>query len=553
MPNCNQCKSSFEITDEDKKFLKKVDMPDPTMCFDCRLQRKMAFYNRYKLYKNKCTLTGKSVTSIYSPDKPFKIYNTRHWYSDEWDPMDYGRDLDFNRPFFEQFRELMLDVPQNTLAMLGDNINSDYTNDSYKLKDCYLISDGEQAEGSFYGQSFLGIKNCVDFFFLNQSELCYEVISCHNCHNIKYSRFCKNCSSSWFLKDCISCKNCFGCVNLHQKEYCIFNKQYTKEEYEKFMSEFQSGNYNSIYQIRKKTEELYLTQPVKVTRGVQNINVVGDSLNNCEDVYNCFDCNDLRDCRYCTDCLMPAKDCMDIHVWGDGMERCYNSELIGAGAMDVFMSCYVILGVSNIYYSYWCSRNCKNLFGCIGLKHKEYCIFNKQYTKEEYEELIPKIIEHMKSTKEWGEFFPPEISPFGYNETLAQDYFPLTKDAVQSKGWQWCDFKSEIKADKTIPSDRLPDDIKDVPDDILNWAIVCEITNKPFKIVAQELDFYREHNLPIPRRHPDQRHLDRLSLKQPYKLFDRKCDKCSSAMQTTYASDRPEKVYCEECYLKTVY
>jgi hypothetical protein len=28
---------------------------------------------------------------------------------------------------------------------------------------------------------------------------------------------------------------------------------------------------------------------------------------------------------------------------------------------------------------------------------KEYCILNKQYTKEEYEILVPKIIEHMKT------------------------------------------------------------------------------------------------------------------------------------------------------------
>jgi len=60
----------------------------------------------------------------------------------------------------------------------------------------------------------------------------------------------------------------------------------------------------------------------------------------------------------------------------------------------------------------------------------------------------------------------------------------------------------------------------------LNWAIECEITKKPFKIIREELEFYRKHNLPIPRRHPDQRHLDRMKLRNPRKLFMRKCDKC---------------------------
>ena len=524
------------------------------MCFDCRLQRRMAFYNRRKLYKRKCDLTGKPIISIFSPDKPFKAYKTRVWYSDKWDPMDYGREFDFNRPFFEQFRELLLDVPQNALAVLGDNVNSEYTNDNYKLKNCYLIFDGEEAENAYYGETFVGLKDCMDFLFLmDQSELCFECTVCFNCYNLKYSCFCKNCSDSWFLKDCIGCKHCFGCVNLHQKKYHIFNEPKTKEEYEKFLSEFQSGHYSAVQEMKKKAEEFYITQPVKATRGVQNINVIGDNLNNCKNSFYSYDCNDLQDCRYCTDCLMGGKDSMDIHVWGDGMERCYNSCVIGVGAINVHMSCYVALGASDVYYSYWCTRNCKNIFGCIGLKHKEYCVLNKQYTKEEYEELVPKIIEHMKRTGEWGEFFPPEISPFGYNETLAQDYFPLKKEEATSKGWQWCDFEPEVKADSTIPVDRLPDDIKDVPDDILNWAIVCEVTGKPFKIISQELEFYRKHNLPVPHRHPDQRHWDRMKLKNPYQLWKRECAKCGTDIQTTYSPDRPEKVYCEECYLKAVY
>jgi len=78
--------------------------------------------------------------------------------------------------------------------------------------------------------------------------------------------------------------------------------------------------------------------------------------------------------------------------------------------------------------------------------------------------------------------------------------------------------------DKIIPANKLPENIADIPDDILNWAIECEITKKPFRIIKEELEFYRKHNLPIPRRHPDQRHLDRMSLRNPRKLFERICD-----------------------------
>lgn len=64
--------------------------------------------------------------------------------------------------------------------------------------------------------------------------------------------------------------------------------------------------------------------------------------------------------------------------------------------------------------------------------------------------------------------------------------------------------------EKTIKASLLPEDITNIPDDILNWAIECEVTKKPFRIVKPELEFYRKHNLQIPHRHPDQRYIDRL-------------------------------------------
>jgi hypothetical protein len=38
----------------------------------------------------------------------------------------------------------------------------------------------------------------------------------------------------------------------------------------------------------------------------------------------------------------------------------------------------------------------------------------------------------MRSTGEWGEFFPHELSPFGYDETVAQEYFPMTEEEVKN-------------------------------------------------------------------------------------------------------------------------
>jgi hypothetical protein len=134
---------------------------------------------------------------------------------------------------------------------------------------------------------------------------------------------------------------------------------------------------------------------------------------------------------------------------------------------------------------------------------------------------------------------------------LANAWFPLSKDNALKNNFNWSLYEAPFpKVEKIIPASMLPDNISQIPDDILNWAVKCEITNKPFKIIKQELDFYRKHNLPIPRRHPDQRHLDRMAQRNPRKLYDRKCDKCSNNIKTTYSQDRSEIVYCEVCFNK---
>jgi len=131
----------------------------------------------------------------------------------------------------------------------------------------------------------------------------------------------------------------------------------------------------------------------------------------------------------------------------------------------------------------------------------------------------------------------------------------MEKQEVVARGWNWSDFETPLATNiKKIPARRLPDKIEDIPDDILNWAIEGEATGKPFKIAPQELKFYRRKGLPIPRREPRQRFLDRLSKRNPSKLYERVCDFCEKRkIRTTYAPDRPEKVYCDECFLKTVY
>jgi Zn ribbon nucleic-acid-binding protein len=180
----------------------------------------------------------------------------------------------------------------------------------------------------------------------------------------------------------------------------------------------------------------------------------------------------------------------------------------------------------------------------------KYSILNKQYTKEEYEKLVPTIIEHMKQNNEWGEFPASQFSFFGYNETVAQEYFPLTWEQVLAKGWKW---KDEDPKEYLPQNFQIPDSINAVLEDVAKEILTCEQCGKNYKIIPEELKFYKKMMLPVPRKCSTCRHMDRLKCRAPSKLWKSICAKCGIHMKSAYAPDRPEIVYCENCYLKAVY
>jgi len=281
----------------------------------------------------------------------------------------------------------------------------------------------------------------------------------------------------------------------------------------------------------------------------QSESVTGDHISQCKDTRDSYYMFQSQECAYCYDCgdLKSSMDALEPYHG----ELQYETHACNLG--------YGLCGVSksyeckNVHYSEYCF-SCSDCFGCFGLRAKKHCIFNRQYTQEDYERLVPKIIEHMKKFAEWGEFFPAASTVFGYNETAAQDYYPLTQKEVLRRGWRWKKEEDDVpKVSRTISASQLPAHITDVPDDILNWAITCKITGRPFKLVKPELELYRKLKLPVPHLHPDERHRRRMALRNPRHLWVRTCMKCGKGIETTYAPERPEIVYCEECYLKEVY
>ena len=524
---------------------KRYDIPPPSLCPACRQQRRCAFRNERKLYHRKCDGTGRQMISIYSPDKPFTIYDQEYWWGDEWDPRDFEREYDFSRPFFEQFRELQLRVPRVSLFTLNAE-NSEYTNHGVYNKDCYMCFNTGYCQNTLYSGGFM-IKStdCCDCTNVKESELLHSCIDCETCYHSRDLIQCRNCRDSAFLYDCVGCCDCFLCTNLRQKQYCIENDQLTKEEYEKRMNELDLGSHTQYSMIQKRFDELIRSHAYhQALRQRNSEGCIGNFINGSQNAYWSFDILDSQDLRYCYD-AWNNKDCMDTYQSMDKAELQYEGHASSTSVQAAF--CNISHENNDIYYTDLCF-NSHHLFGCVGMKRSEYCILNKQYSKEEYEELVPRIIEHMMETKEYGEFFPVELSPCAYNETLAQEYFPLSKEDAVKREWQWFD-EEEKQSQYMGPPYEIPDSIADIDDEICDHILSCQETGRPFKLIAQELKYYREHGIPIPRLCPDERHRQRLRKRNPRTLFSRECAKCNAKIFSTYDPQKPEIVFCESCYL----
>ncbi len=558
--SCQNCKVAFPIEPDDFAFYEMMQVPAPTFCPDCRLQRRLIFRNEHFLYKVKSASTGKEIFSMHPPEAQLKVYENDIWYSDQWNATIYGRDYDFSRPFFEQLKDLFHETPILALSVIRGT-NSNYSNNYDGYKNCYLCFNGNFCEDCMYSVTLSHSKNSLDLAACSKCENCYESFWLESCTNCFFSVQCSDSYNLWFSKNCVGCNDCFGCVNLRNKKYHIFNQPFTKEDYEKKLQEFCLGSFVSIKKCNQQARELWMSHPNKYMQGLKNTNVTGDYIYNSKNTKDSFLVREAENVRFTSYIeLGPLQNCYDYTVWGNGAELVYETINSGLGAYNVKFSDECWPEVRNAEYSLFCQSS-SDIFGCVSMRNKHYAILNKEYSKEDFEQLRKKIIEHIGS--DYGEFFPPMMSPYAYNQTPAHEHFPLTKDEAERRGCFWKE--SEDRGYSiTKKSSELPDAISELPDDITNEIIMCQAweeneeqakshnCTKAFRITPQELIFYRRYNLPLPRKCFYSRHHDRLKNRNPFKLWDRTCMKCEAPVQTSYAPDRPEIVYCEKCYQQEV-
>ncbi len=555
---CSLTGQPFEVTPAEATLRKRVsptiggrvyEWPTPTLCPEERQRRRLLFRNERHLYRNRSAISGAPLISSYSPDKKLKVVSRDEWL--QIDNTQFGRPFDFNKTFFEQFGPLLAETYKPNVIQDGEMLNSEFCHFAGWSKNCYLLFDSGKNEDCSYGALFLYSRSSMDCFYAVECELCYDCVKVHNSYALRHSQFSSNCSFSAYLTDCIGCTNCLCCANLHNKEYYAFNKPVGKAEFDRLWSEFCSGSFAKSQELAARYERFLKTVPRRALRNVSSVDATGDMLASCVSIIESYNLSNSKDCAHCHDCI-EMEECLDVSMFGEGMIAGYELSACGgargkAGVSNCACSCYVFYGGYNIFYSIGCHQNCRELFGCSELNRKEFCILNRQYSPSEYETLLPRIVEHMEKTGEWGQFFPPSLSPYGYNESVAQEFLPLTQDEARALGLNWSEYIPPAPAvAETVEASALPDaGSASLHSDA---GIICARTGKLFRLTQQEREFYDRCGLPLPRLHPEERQRARSLRFNRRKLRAARCSKTGRAIVTTLSADVEAPVYSDEAY-----
>lgn len=568
--SCQECQTEFTIYDRDLQYYAALDVPPPDTCPLCRHILRNANLNERNIYQRTCDKCKQPTFSVYSKDKPFTVYCRKCWWQDDWDPLIYGQDIDWSRPFFEQFAELRAKVPRIAMGNDADSVNSDFCTCCWRLKNCYLVSDAVDDEDCMYSNGLYQSKDCIDCSYVAEhSQLCYECVFVRDSYNLRYSRNSTKCRDSAFLLDCVGVSNSFMCVGMRTVQYCYKNKPLSKEEYEQVIAKYNLGSRESVRKYQKEFEEFANTIPRRFYQGVRNEDSDGDQINNTKSVHHSFQTWSAEQCSYLYG-TFDAKNCYDMMVWGETAELCYEGQTVGGQVYKILFSIDVWGGRENTYCD-TCINGAQFCFGCISLKKETHCILNKAYTAKKYERLKAKLIEHMKETGEWGRFFPKALALYSYNESFAQSFVPLTKEQALAQGWTWQDNLPGTFGKETDPAGP-PDDISDCTDNstevssaesVTKKIYACADCQRNYKVISEELTLYAQLGIPLPDRCPSCRFSARMRHVPPFQLWKRQCmciiqehnhaALCPEQFQTAYSPKRPETVYCAICYNKVVY
>lgn len=548
------CEGEFEITKEDIEFLKMLRVPAPNFCPTCRRIRRLVHMNMYQLFKRSCNAPehNEKMISTFSEECPFLVYDYKYFISDEFDPFSFGRNYNEGESPMQTLFNLRKEFPMPSMLNRDpSSVNCEYTMGGRDNKNCYYTSGCYSVEDAWYTGMANKSRNIMDSRGIRDSEILYECLFSDAIYKSSYIYFSSSCTDSMFLFDCRNCTNCFGCVNLRNAKYCVYNKQFSKEDYEEFMQSILPLTRDFLEKTKKEFWSLIKTLPMNGPRNVSSDNVSGVNIINSKNLFDVVESQGSENVRH-ADGVLSHNSSMDLLFSGGKSSFLYSTCNIGSQSTRVkfSVSCKFCSDCEFIFNS----KNLTNCFMCFGLQNKSYCILNKQYEKEEYYKLVDKIKTEMLKVGEYEDGLGLEFSAQSYNSSIGQIALPLTDEQIiKLGGYVSKDPEINLEGINIMEDKEVPQTIDEVDDNIVDKAIVCEITGRPFRIVASELAFLRRMGMPLPVVHPMIRMRDRIAMSPNGRKYKTVCMKCNKNIETIFNPKDGYIQYCEKCYQQEVY
>ncbi len=547
---CELTGEKWQLTDEEIGWYRHFNVPPSTLSQRTRWMFLTHFGTGFQWWWNKHFDTGEPVLSFHHPSSGVRVLPDKEWFSRDFSNI--NADWSSDGSFFDQINALRLRVPLPATSTLTPDENS-ISLVSIGNKDSFFVLGCKGVRG-YYSSLVQESEDYADSIASRNVTHGYNIIHCDRMFNCKFARDSYDCIDCDFIFDCKNCKNCFGASNQRNKKYLWFNEPMSKEEWEKRRKEVDLGCRSQLELHSAAFDQLLLEDsvwPEAFNEGA--IDSIGDYLWNC------------TDCRYC---FLMANNSVHNFWCAWGINANGNAFCAGPlNAMDCYM-CNVPGYSAKTKFSWKCAQcdsveysincfNCKNCFGCVGLQRKEFHIFNKPFSEDEYWKKLDEIKCDMLDRGEYGRFFPLSFAsahtrlggavintlynPDDLIKWGAMDFEPCSSGA--------CGFE-----EKDVTSMRQREDVPDcigaMGDEWVGASVYDPEAKRRYTFLRPELEFYRQERVPAPTTHFTTRISNLYYVMQSPVFEERVCDKCGTSFTTTVNVTYPNrKIFCRTCYL----
>ena len=535
------------LTSEDIERYRAWGVPPPVYSPTIRMKELAGWGAGIDLWWKPHHLTSKPILSGVHPDAPVPVMFDQEWFSKDWG-IEHSREADPSRQTFDIIGELFRAVPYPALSSHGStNVVGCGIVDSV---DCYMIFGTFRSRDAWYAVRNTDCERVMDNAFLLRCENTFASAKSVGCNTCIHVFECNNCLRSAFLFDCQNCEDCFCSSNLRRKQYVFMNEQLTKEEYQKRMTEVDLSSTREFETWKQEFSRLVSEKtiwPENFSVSVQDCIGEGmmDSLN--ASGFLMDKAKDIKD-----GWIIFDSEHLESVVISYNSQDCYNTA-VALSAHNIKFS-FIADHSSDVEYCFNC-RNVEHCFGCVGLNRKSYCIFNKQYTQEEFWSKLDEVKCAMLDRGEYGKFFPAALSALGVKYGFNYVVAPFSADELIKIGGRDDDPIAGMRFapyDVNAPTsniDDVPDRIADVGDEWIGKQFFDAEANRRFSVNAAELAYRKEHGYPFPRRHYTARLKDLVASCNGPLQEKAACAKCQKEIMTSQSTVYPKRmIYCKPCY-----